>query len=230
MRTVAAFISLFIASSVLATPQTTPQMPPEFTVSGYGKVVYTVDIADIQFSVSVRDKNVQVCKSKHDEIINTLNTYLVNQEYPKEILSLENTILRREKGASNNQNDDYYLAKSTYSIRTSRITELSSLQADIVELGVDEIQFVKLFSSKQRELEDQARKQSIEDAMKKASLTAKELGWILDRPTKVSYTTTPWQRGFGSRDLAMGAAQSVASSNYVDVTVQVTFSYTVEDG
>ena len=206
--------------------------PPEFTVTGYGKIFYTVDKADIQFSVSVRHENVQECKTKHDAIVEKLNEYLKIKKYPQEILSLESTILKRERGSTTKLDDDYYLAQSAYSMRTARIGELSSLQADIVEIGVDEIQFVKLFSSKQRELEDHARKRALNDAKNKAALTAKELGWTLDKPTKVSYTGTPWyerSRGFGSRGGGVAAAPVATSANFVDITVQVTFSYKTED-
>jgi len=205
----------------------------EFTVTGYGKVFYTVDMADIQFSVSVRDPNVQECKRKHDTIIKKLNEYLEGMRYPKEILSLESTILKRERGRTDDIKDDYYLAQSVYSMRTNRISELSSLQADIVEIGVDEIQFVKLFSSKQRELEDQARKKALEDAKSKAILTAKQLGWALCKPSKVSYTKSPWYgqpRGFGYRSARVSPASPVAASaNFVDITVKVSFFYKIED-
>lgn len=207
-------------------------LPPEFAVTGYGKVFYTVDKADIQFSVSVRDKNVQKCKTKHDEIVQELNEYLKTKKYPKEILSLESTILKRERRPGKKLVDDYYLAQSTYSMRTDRIGELSSLQADIVEIGVDEIQFVELFSSKQRELEDQARKRALEDAKSKAVLTARQLGWTLDRPIKVLYTESPWRgrtKGFGNRGGSVAAAPIATSANFVDITVQVTFSYKTED-
>ncbi len=199
----------------------------EFTVTGYGKVFYTVDMADMQFSVSVRGKNVQECKRKHDAVVDKLNEYLKSQKYPQEMLSLENTILKRERASR----DSYtYLAQSTYSMRTGRIEELSSLQADIVEIGVDEIHFVKLFSSKQRELEDQARKQAIEDAKSKAVLTAKQLGWTLDKPTKVRYTTTLYSSGgFGARSGSAAASPLATSANFVDSAVQVTFSYNTKD-
>ena len=143
------------------------------------------------------------------------------------MLSLENTILKRERASR----DSYtYLAQSMYSMRTGRIEELSSLQADIVEIGVDEIHFVKLFSSKQRELEDQARKQAIEDAKSKAVLTAKQLGWTLDKPTKVRYTTTLYSSGgFGARSVSAAASPLATSANFVDSSVQVTFSYNTED-
>lgn len=143
------------------------------------------------------------------------------------MLSLENTILKRERASR----DSYtYLAQSTYSMRTGRIEELSSLQADIVEIGVDEIHFVTLFSSKQRELEDQARKNAIDDAKRKAVLTAKQLGWTLDKPTKVSYTTTRYSSGgFGSRSGSAAASPLATSANFVDIAVQVTFSYKTEN-
>ena len=214
---------LTLASRVCATQEHVP----EFMVTGYGKVFYTVDMADMQFSVSVRDKNVQECKRKHDAVVDKLNEYLKAQKYPQEMLSLENTILKRERPSY----DSYtYLAQSTYSMRTGRIDELSSLQADIVEIGVDEIHFVKLFSSKQRELEDQARKHAIEDAKSKAVLTAKQLGWTLDKPTGVSFRTTRYSSGgFGSRSGSATASPLATSANFVDSTVQVTFSYKTED-
>ena len=223
MRTLAVLITLVLTHTLLAAPLG----PPEFTVTGYGKVFYTVDIADIQFSVSVRDKDVQQCKTKHDAIVQKLNEYLHMKNYPMEILSLEETILKRERRSGSRPENDNYLAKSTYSIRTERIGELSTLQADIVEIGVDEIQFVKLFSSKQRELEDLARMQSIEDAKSLASLTANLLGWMLDRPIRISYTSYPMT--FGSRANVGGSGQGIASSNYVDSTVQITYSYKIED-
>ncbi len=105
---------------------------PEFTVTGYGKVFYTVDMADMRFSVSVRDKNVQECKRKHDAVVDKLNEYLKAQKYPQEMLSLENTILKRERPSR----DSYtYLAQSTYSMRTvesrssarSKLTSLRSV-------------------------------------------------------------------------------------------------------
>ncbi|MBW8000638.1 MAG: DUF541 domain-containing protein [Planctomycetes bacterium] len=207
--------------------------PPEFTVTGEGKVFYTVDKADIQFSVSVRDEDVQECKTKHDAIVGKLNEYLKSKKYPKEILSFKSIILKREPGRSSKIEDDYYLSQSIYSIRTDRIGELSSLQADIVEIGVDEIQFVNLFSSKQRELEDQALERAIEDAKRRAVLIAKQLGWTLNKPTKISYTKSWYEpsreRRFGSRGARAASSPIITSANFVDITVHVTFSYKTED-
>lgn len=219
---------VMLAILILASRVCADQKPvAEFTVTGYGKVFYTVDMADMQFSVSVRDKNVQECKRMHDAVVDKLNEYLKVHKYPQEMLSLEDTILKRERA---NRDSYTYLAQSTYSMRTNRIKELSSLQADIVEIGVDEIHFVKLFSSKQRILEDQARKHAIEDAKSKASLTAKQLGWTLDKPTGVIYTTTRYSSGgFGTRSGSSAASSGATSANFVDITVQISFSYKNED-
>ena len=188
--------------------------------------------ADIQFSVSVRNDNVQQCKAQHDAIITKLNAYLMANEYPKGILSLEGTLLQRQRRQSSKLVEDFYLAKSTYSMRTDRIEDLSTLQADIVEIGVDEIEFVRLFSSEQRVLEDQARKLALDDAKAKAALTADELEWKLDKPIKVNYTNSPWSgqsRGFGSRGGHVQAAPIATSANFVDVVVQLTYSYRIDE-
>ena len=67
-----------------------------FHVVGYGKVFYEVDIADIEFSISVRNKNVQECKKEHDAIIAELKKYIKGKKYPEEIIKLEDTILKRQ--------------------------------------------------------------------------------------------------------------------------------------
>lgn len=203
-------------------------------VIGYGKVFYEVDVADIEFSVSVRNKNVQECKREHDAIITELNKYLKKKNYPEEIIKLEDTILKRQS-TQRKENPDFYLAKSVYSMRTDRIGDLSELQADIVSLGVDEINYVRLFSSKQRELEDDARKRAIEDAKKKAELTVEALGWKLKQATHIKYGKDMYQKykvpsGFGSRGgNTGGGVRVVGSANFVDATVTLTFDYELEE-
>ena len=209
------------------------ETPNEFTVTGYGKVFYTVDMADIRFSVSVRDKDVQQSKKQHDRIVEELGAYLKNNGYPEGIISLESTILRRQRASGSRQDDDFYLASSVYAMRTNRTKDLATLQADLVGLGVDEILSVDLFSSKQRQLEDEATKLAFKDAKEKAQLTAECLGWNLRNATRVTYAPSLWRsapHSFGSRASAASPATSplAASANFVDVTVNVTYTYEVE--
>ena len=98
MKTLAVLLVITLSSSVRAA---------EFAITGHGKVFYTVDKADIRFSVSVRDKNVQEFKTMHDAIVEKLNEYLKKQKYPKEILSLETAILKRDRGSGRTLEDDY---------------------------------------------------------------------------------------------------------------------------
>lgn len=216
---------------VLISSLTAEDKPPMFTVNGYGKIFYEVDIADVHFSVSVRNAQAQAAKIEHDQNIKKLQAYLEEQDYPAEILSLKGTILKREKVHSRTLKDDYYIAKSDFSLRTKRLADLSKLQADIVDLGVDEIQAVNLFSSKQRELESQARIKAIADAKRKAELTARELGWTLEKPSAITYISAnsyyAKNTGFGMRYEGNRSSKSdvVTSANYVDATVNITFIY-----
>jgi uncharacterized protein YggE len=210
------------------------ETPNEFAVTGYGKIFYTVDIADIRFSVSVRDNDVQQCKKKHDSILDVVNAYLQENGYPEGIVSLQSTTLWRQRASSGKPEDEFYLARSVYGMRTDRTKDLASLQAALVELGIDEILSVDLFSSKQRQLEDEATKLAFKDAKEKAQLTAACLGWTLRNATKVTYAPSLWRsppRGFGSRGSAVSPETSplAASANFVDVTVNVSFRYEVED-
>jgi len=77
---------------------------------------------------------------------------------------------------------------------------------------------------------ESGQKQAIDDAKSKAVLTATQLGWTLDKPTKVSYRTTRYSSGgFGARSGSAAASPLATSANFVDSAVQVTFSYKTED-
>lgn len=226
--------ALLSAALLFCTLGAAVETPNEFTVTGYGKIFYTVDLADVRFSVSVRDNDVQQCKKKHDSILEEVNAYLEENGYPEGIVSLQSTTLSRQRASSGKPEDEFYLARSVYSMRTNRTKDVASLQAALVELGVDEILSVDLFSSKQRQLEDEATKLAFKDAKDKAQLTAACLGWTLRNATAVTYAPSLWRTappGFGSRASAASPETSslAASANFVDVTVNVTFRYEVED-
>ncbi len=182
--------------------------PQQFAVTGYGKVPYAIDLVEIQFSVSVRDNDAESSKKKHDKIMNKVNKYLKEKGYPEGILFLQSSILQRQKGITGKTEDDFYLARSAYLMRTDRVQETNSLQIELVEIGVDEIQSVTLLSSKQRQLEDEARKLALKDAAEKADLTAKTMGLKLGKPVNMRYEVP-----------------SQASANSVEVIVKVTFSF-----
>lgn len=185
--------------------------PQQFSVTGYGKVPYTIDLVEIQFSVSVRDNDAESSKKKHDKIINKIHKYLKEKGYPEGILSLQSSILQRQVSSAGKREDDFYLARSAYFMLTDRVQDTNSLQAELVETGVDEIQSVTLLSSKQRQFEDEARKLALKDAMEKADLTSKTLGLKPGKPVNIRYEVPP-----------------AASNNSVEVTAKVIFSFQAE--
>ncbi|MFH1288266.1 MAG: SIMPL domain-containing protein, partial [bacterium] len=169
---------------------------------------YQVDLVDVQFSISMRDNDAESSKRKHDRIMVKVNKYLKEKEYPEGVLLLQNSVLQRQKSTTGKSGDDFYLARSAYLMRTDRVQDTNALQAELVEIGVDEIQSVTLFSSKQRQLEGDARKFALEDAIKKADLTAKTLGLKLGKPVSMYYE-----------------APSITFDSSIEVIVKVTFSY-----
>ncbi|MFH1288244.1 MAG: SIMPL domain-containing protein, partial [bacterium] len=182
--------------------------PQQFSVTGYGKVSYQVDLVDVQFSISMRDNDAESSRRKHDKIVVKVNRYLEEKEYPEGVLLLQSSILRLQESTTGKSRDSFYLARSAYLIRTDRVQDTNALQAELVEIGVDEIQSVTLFSSKQRQLEGDAQKLALEDAIKKADLTAKTLGLKLGKPVSVCYE-----------------APSITFDSSIEVIVKVTFSY-----
>lgn len=185
--------------------------PQQFSVTGYGKVPFTIDLVDIQFSVSVRDSDAESSKKKHDKIMIKVNKHLKEKGYPEGILSLQSSTLLRQSSSTGKREDDFYLARSEYLMRMDHVQDTNSLQIELVEIGIDEIQSVTLLTSKQRQLEDEARKLALKDALEKADLTAKTLDLKLGKPVNIRYE-----------------ALSAASVNSVEVMVKIIFSFQAE--
>lgn len=192
-------------------PESYRMRPQQFSVTGYSKVPCTIDLVEIRFSVSVRNNDAESSKKRHDKNMVRINKYLKEKEYPDGILSLQSSTLQRQNSSNGRYEDDYYLARAEYLILTDRVQDTNVLQVELTEVGVDEIQSVTLRSSKQRQLEDEARTLALKDAMAKADLTAKTLGVKLGKPVNVHYE-----------------APSKTSADFIDVTVKVTFSFQAE--
>ncbi len=182
--------------------------PQQLVVIGCGKVACTIDLVDIQFSISVQGSDAESSKRKQDKILAKVNKYIREKGFPDGVLFLQGSVLQRQKSATGKSRDDYYLARSAYLMRTDRVQDTNALQVELVEIGVDEIQSVTLLSSKQRQFEDEARRLALQDAMEKADITAKTLGVKLGKPVNVYYE-----------------APVAASDNSVEVVVKVVFSY-----
>jgi uncharacterized protein YggE len=186
-------------------------------------------MADLRFSITVRDRELEACKLEHDRRVSRLYDYLRSKKYPPNQLSLESTILRPQSAGGHKLAEDFYLAKTIFSLSSRRLAELSTLQADIVELGVDEVEIVTLRSSRQAAHEAQARIRALSDAIRVAELTADELKWELAHPVRMAYLPTDRSRQLRAQSATAGAAVRLAAgagtTHYVDCRVEVTFQY-----
>ena len=103
----------------------------------------------------------------------------------------------------------------------------------MVELGVDELLKVHLLSSSLRELESSARKLAIDDAKKTANKIASELDWKIGKVLEVKlYSPSSRTQSYRSHGNCAGTggtstSQNIGSSNYVEMSVSLTFDYTI---
>lgn len=235
------YLAIFVATytPALAAPSNTKTFA--LTVDGYGKQFEEVDTADLVFSISTRNKEAQQAKNEHDATLESISSYLPENGYSEDKISLQSTLLYRNHAASPTPADDYYICRSVYSMRTMSLDRLSDLQANLVEMGVDEILGVTLFSSDRRQLEDVARKRAIEDAKQKAQFTCEELGWKLGKAVTINYGQLHWysqqsaasfsphgEHGNRGGRGGTSTAANIGASTYVDANVTLTFQYTIE--
>ena len=207
-----------------------------FEVKGYGKQFFEVAMADVVFSITERNKGPQLAKSGHDAALAKVKQFLLAGDAKDDRFELKATRLYRDPNRESAPDDDFYVCRSEFFVRRSRVEGLAEFQAGLVERGVDEILNVTLFSARQRELEDQARTLAIEDARRKALLTAEELDWRLGKVLRIQYEDPNWRvwnnadGGFGGRngDGHGVSPENIAGADYVESTVTLTFEYGIE--
>ncbi len=208
-----------------------------FTCDGYGKKFYVADMVDIVFAVSFEDTDAQAARRAVESVASQVNAFLKRDGFAEEIVSLLSSEIKKEqRNIDSYKKQFFYRAKSTYALRTKKVDNLENLLSRLVELGIDEIVSVSMISSKMTDLEDEARKLAIADAMRKAALTAEELGWRIGKVLAVqfhgetSYGYRSRDYGFGGR-AGHGEASSMAESplaSHVGSRVTLTFEYVVK--
>lgn len=207
-----------------------------FATAGYGKQFFKVDKADVVFSVSAQHLDFKQAKKLHDEAVARVRQYILEGNHKDDHFELKSTRLFREPNHTSQRRDDHYTCVSTYFVRTSKLADLADFQAALVERGADEIHSATLFSSRQREFEDDARKLAIDDAKKKAALAVEQLGWRLGKILRADFGETRYSSahgegaGFGSRggDRGGASAENIAGADYVEASITLVYEYTIK--
>jgi uncharacterized protein YggE len=201
-----------------------------FSVAGYGKVFYTPDRFDLTFAVVTEEAEVLRCKEKHLAVLARVKAFLDQQTETMTSLRQDATVLDRvyEPGSSPTRRVFRYTTAFTARLREAHA--LLPFQEGIVSAGVTDLHGLDLFSSRQNELLDQARREGIKDAKQKAELATKELGWSSLKAMNITFNDESWRKNrasvnYGSRIYAAKPETPADLTTFVESGVSITFNF-----
>lgn len=198
-----------------------------YVVAGYGKVFYEANTCDLVFGVVTHNDDVMQCHKVHEEAVASVTKYIKDILPKKTIAGQSSTKLSIHTKPNK---EIFYLYETVFSMRMKGIEELSSVQSELVQRGVNKIISFDLLSDKESDLVFEARRLAIDDAKKKAQFVASQAGWEIIGISNIVYNETPYQKRrmagtFGSRASVSQDMSSMAAETFVDSSMTVTFKY-----
>jgi uncharacterized protein YggE len=200
-----------------------------FTVTGFGRVFYEPDSFDLSFGVTTDDPDVQKCKEKHLAALAGVKDFL--DKHKEKTISLKQDVTRLDTAYRDNPRQRVFRFATSYVARIKDVQSLPAIQEGLISSGVTDIHNLDLFSEKLPQLTEQARKEAISDAKRKAELAAGELGWNLTGASSISFQERDgWgepkaSSQFGSRTYAYDKEKRPDLTNYVSSQVSVVFTF-----
>lgn len=153
------------------------QQPQQFnyvSVVGEGTVTAVPDQVVIRARVEHTGESAQEVKSQNDKVISDLIVYLEEFGIPTENVKTEYLRLRKEQNY--NTKEEYYAANQALSIRVEDIDSYEELMGGLLDKGLNRIDGISFETSKEDELQIEARKKAVLDAREKAQQYAQALG------------------------------------------------------
>ena len=222
------FFSLWFALACVFPHGSVAAADFSFRVSGYGKIFYVPDRFDLTFSVITEDVSVGPCKDRHMLILNAVKTFLDRQGKSMVSLRQDATTLDRAYLPSPERRVFRYVTTFTARLRDAIV--LLPFQEGLITAGVTDLHGLDLFSSRQTEWQEDARREAIKDARRKAELAAKELGWKLSHATDITFSEESWRKtsasaNHGSRITVAKPETPADLTTYADCGVTIVYRF-----
>lgn len=169
MRKLLFLFCVLISGSVLA-----QENKPVVTVTGVGKVEVVPDKVLIKARVEHQGASAQVVKQQNEAVVNDIFEFLESMGIPAENIQTE--YLRLDKQHNYETKEYYFVANQAISIQLNDLEKYEEIMSGLMDSGLNRIDGIEFGTSKQEELESQARKEAMLDAKEKATQLATAIG------------------------------------------------------
>ncbi|MFL9843731.1 SIMPL domain-containing protein [Flavobacterium rhizosphaerae] len=229
MKKLAAF--LIVLSCTVATAQDIKQQnqQPAITVSGEGKIMVQPDQADITIGVTNTGADAAEVKKANDATIDKVIKFLKSQDLKKEDYQTQRVNLNRNYDY--NKKKYSYVAAQTIVIHLKDLSKYESLMMGLTDAGVNNIDGVSFKSSKQEQLESEARVKAVADARKKAMDYTNALGQKVGKAITVTDNTqtyNPPMYRMAAMEMSADKQQETLAPGEITITANVTISFSLE--
>lgn len=211
--------------------QETKQIP-QINVNGEGKVKVAPDQVSISATVETKGNNAKDVKKQTDEKIDAVLKFIKKMNIP--------TADFKTKQVALNPQYDYekkktiYNATQTIEILVKDLSKYDELMEGLVQQGINRIDKVIFESSKELQLQSEARKLAMKDAKAKAEDYVSVLGQKVGKAFVISdnsqiYHPQPMYSAMRMKEAAdSGAANETLAIGEIEITASVSVSFVLE--
>jgi|GEM_PF-2640610 len=194
MKKIIGLLCLVMGLSALAAPQGRHIM-----IEGQGVVTAKPDVVEIKFELIAKKDTGLEAKKIVDEIFNDFLSGLDKFSIKKEDISASSILTENNYQYDDNGNEQIVgiIATRTITVKLLDISELNSFLDYALEKKMDVVDKIDLTSSKINELKDQARRKAVDDAIRKAKVSAEFFDAKLGPVYSVNYGYSNSYQNYG---------------------------------
>lgn len=219
--------------------------PPAFSVSGEGEVVAVPDIAKFSFGVVTQGGNdVAALQEDNTGKVNSAIEFLKSQGVEEEDIKTSQYNIsprynfndsRLVNGSRSDQIIGYTVTQSV-EVTIRDFADIGTILSGVVENGANTVSDFRFTFDDPAEITNEARKQAIEDAKRKARLMAESGDFRIGRLLSIEesgFTPYPYKFGLGGSDMAFREEAVMSAPNLEpgseEVMVNVILRYELKD-
>ena len=156
------------------------------TVTGNAEVRVVPDEASLSFGVETWDKDLDVAKSKNDDIVGKVLSALERQGVePKHIQTDYLNIEPRYEDSYERRNFIGYFVRKNIEVTLKDLAKFEAVLTNLLQAGVNYVNGVVFRTTELRKHRDEARALALQAALEKAAAMAKELGQEIGEPLSI---------------------------------------------
>ncbi len=232
MKTFKTFLILAIISAS-SMAQTNNQNYTQSTVDVVGEGIVNVVPDEVTATIRVENsgKDATIIKQQNDRTINDVLKFLKKQGIADK--DVQTQYIRLDKNYDYNTKEYSYFANQSINVKIRNLEKYEETMNGLLSSGINRIDNVSFSSSKKEELESQARKKAVENALMKANEYASVLNQKVGKAVSISEFSNsnypqPVYKTSMMRMESDGGVQQTISAGEMEISTTVNIRFILE--